>query len=82
MDPFTSAVVPATTFPAVTASYQIILLPVTEILETFGLAALQNDCASEPVGADGVVFTVTATARRDVDSQLPVVLHDFVCGKL
>ena len=73
MVPSTKAVVPATTLPAEAASYQIILLPVTVILETFGLAELQNDCAAEPVGDDGVVFTVTVTARREVDSQLPVV---------
>ena len=69
----TKAVVPATTLPPDDALYQIMLLPVTEISDTFGLAALQNDCAADPVGAAGVVFTVIVTARRDVDSQPLVV---------
>ena len=64
----TKAVVPATTLPPEEAVYQIMLLPVTEISETFGFVALQNDWLAVPVGAAGVGFIVAVTPNLDVDS--------------
>jgi hypothetical protein len=46
------------------------LLPVAVKLATVGLVALQKGCDAVPVGADGVVFTVAVTSKRDVLSQV------------
>ena len=70
--PFTNAVAPATVLPATAALYQMMLLPVTEIFETLGLLALQNDCEAPPVGADGLAFTVTVTGATTKAPKLVV----------
>ena len=61
--PFTRAVDDAREEPPVDAAYHKILLPVADKLATVGLVALQNACAAVPVGADGLVFTVTVTSN-------------------
>lgn len=73
MVPFTNVVVPATTFPAEAASYQIILLPETKISETVGLLAVQNDCVAAPKGAGVSAFTDTVAVLLLFDAHPPLV---------
>ena len=49
------------------------LLPVTVMSATVGLAALQKLCDAVPAGAPGVVFTVAVISNLVVLSQLLVV---------
>ena len=55
-------VLPAKRLPADDASYHLIEVPVALRLDIVGESPLQKDCAAEPVGAAGLVLTVTFTA--------------------
>ena len=65
----TSAADVASAGPPVEAAYHWMVVPVAVRFATVGAAAEQNDCAAVPVGAAGVVFTVTVTSNREVLSQ-------------
>jgi hypothetical protein len=54
--------------PPLDAAYHWMLVPVAVRLATVGLAPEQKLCVALPVGAAGL-FTVTATANREEDSQ-------------
>ena len=59
--------------PAVAALYHLRPVPVAVKLATVGEAPEQNYCAAVPVGAPGVVLTVTVTSNLAVLSQTPTV---------
>jgi hypothetical protein len=64
----TRAVDVASGDPPLEAAYHWMLVPVAVRLATVGLLIAQKLCVALPVGADGL-FTVTATANRELDSQ-------------
>ena len=59
--------------PPLDAAYHNMELPVAVKLLTVGLFSEQNDCAEVPIGADGLVVTVTVTSNLLVLSQPPTV---------
>jgi hypothetical protein len=65
----TSAVDVARADPPDEVAYHWMLVPVAVRFVTVGLLIAQKLCVALPVGADGVVVTVTATANREEDSQ-------------
>ena len=67
------AVEVANAVPPLDAAYHRMAVPVAVKLATVGDAPEQKDCVAEPVGAAGVVVTVTATANLEVASQPPTV---------
>jgi hypothetical protein len=65
----TRAVDVASGDPPDEAAYHWMLVPVAVRLATVGLAPEQKLCVALPVGAEGVVVTVAATASLELDSQ-------------
>ena len=61
--------------PPLEAEYHLTEVPVAVRSATVWLAAEQNDWEVDPVGAPGVVLTVTVTSNRVVLSQ-PVTVCD------
>ena len=71
--PSVNAVAPASAVPPLDAAYHFIVLPVADRFATVGLLLAQNVCDALPVGAPGVVFTVTVTSNLAALSQPEIV---------